>query len=59
MRRILVQEPHLWALTEAVGASAVWACAVLMRANTNSPKVSLRGKSLKCGSYFQCIPMRT
>lgn len=42
-----------------LGASAARACALLTHANKSAQKVSLLGKSLKCDSYFKCIPMGT
>lgn len=59
IRRTLAQEPHPWDLAGAVGASIAGACAMLICANKNIHKISLRGKSLKYDSYFKCIPMGT
>lgn len=42
-----------------LGSSAAWAGAVLKCANENIQKVLLHGKSLKCDSYFKCIPTGT
>lgn len=43
----------------ALGASAVWACAMLIGTSKNIHKVPLRGKGLECDSYFKRIPMGT